>query len=71
MTQNIPQQSKNFLSPAGLADYLEIPIATVYAWRHSGTGPPGAAVGRHVRYRVSDVDRWIEEQTSSKSASAG
>ena len=56
---------KPFLSPAGLADYLEIPIATVYAWRHGGTGPPGSKIGRHVRYRVSDVDRWIEEQATA------
>ena len=69
MTQNIPEQSKTFLSPAGLADYLEIPIATVYAWRHSGTGPPGAKIGRHVRYRVSVVDRWVEDQATAGRAS--
>ena len=47
------------LSAQQLADYLEIPLATLYAWRYRGEGPPGFRVGRHLRYRWSDVDQWI------------
>jgi excisionase family DNA binding protein len=51
------------LSPAELAGYLAIPVQTIYQWRHRGEGPPGYRVGRHVRYRWSDIQRWLDDQT--------
>ncbi|MCH7586030.1 MAG: helix-turn-helix domain-containing protein, partial [Acidobacteria bacterium] len=36
--------------------------ATIYTWRYLGTGPPGFRVGRHLRYRQSDLERWITKQ---------
>lgn len=51
------------LSPAELAGYLAIPVQTIYQWRHRGEGPPGYRVGRHVRYRWSDIQRWLDGQT--------
>ena len=50
------------LSAHELANYLEIPLATLYAWRYRREGPPGFRVGRHLRYRRSDVDVWIENR---------
>jgi excisionase family DNA binding protein len=48
-----------------LARYLRVPEATIYGWRHRGTGPRGSAVGRHVRFRVSDVEKWLDEKAVS------
>jgi len=48
------------LSVGELAKYLGVPVATLYAWRYRGEGPPGFRVGRHLRYRWSDVQAWIE-----------
>jgi excisionase family DNA binding protein len=45
-----------------LADYLDVPVTTLYQWRYRREGPPGFRVGRHVRYRWSDVEEWIEHQ---------
>lgn len=50
------------LSAKDLADYLEVPVATIYAWRHRREGPPGFRVGRYVRFRWSDVELWINER---------
>jgi len=50
------------LSPQDLAGYLDVPVKTVYRWRHRGLGPAGFRVGRHVRYRRSDVEEWISAQ---------
>ncbi len=50
------------LTVEDLAAYLEVPVATVYAWRHRRQGPPGFRVGRHLRFRWSDVQRWIDER---------
>jgi len=51
-----------FFSTEGLARYLGVPAATVKAWRYKGTGPRGLRVGRHIRYRRADVERWLESQ---------
>ncbi len=53
---------QSFVSPEGLANYLDVPVRTVYSWRHKGEGPKGSRVGRHVRYRLSDVDSWLDQQ---------
>jgi len=47
------------LSPDELASYLAVPLATVYRWHSRREGPPGIRVGRHLRYRLDDVDRWL------------
>jgi excisionase family DNA binding protein len=50
------------LTVQDLADYLGVPIATIYTWRHRGHGPPGFRVGRHLRFRTSDVTQWISQR---------
>lgn len=50
------------LTAQDLAIYLEVPVATVYVWRHRRQGPPGFKVGRHLRYRVRDVEQWINQR---------
>ena len=49
-----------------VADYLQIPRGTLYQWRHRGTGPLGIRVGRFVRYRVADVEAWLEQQAAAE-----
>lgn len=50
------------LTAQELAAYLDVPVATLYAWRYRGEGPPGFRVGRFLRYRRRDVEEWIEHQ---------
>lgn len=57
-----------FWDPAGLAEYLGVPLATVYKWSHEGSGPPAFRVGRHVRYRKSDVELWLRERAMGGAA---
>lgn len=45
-----------------VADFLGVPEGTMIAWRYRGTGPRYVRVGRHVRYRWGDVDRWVALQ---------
>ena len=45
---------------AEVADYLRVPQDTIYYWRKRGRGPRGFRMGRHVRFRRSDVDAWLE-----------
>lgn len=50
------------VSPQQLAEYLGIPLKSVRNWRTTGSGPRGIRVGKHVRYRWSDVEAWLERQ---------
>lgn len=51
-----------FMSPESLAEYLDLPVRAIYQWRYKGTGPPGIKVGKHVRFRRTEVDQWIDAQ---------
>ena len=35
---------------------------TMQRWRQEGTGPEFLKLGRLVRYRKSDLDRWVDAQ---------
>ncbi len=43
-----------------VAEYLCIPVNTLYQWRHQGYGPKGRRVGRYVRYDPDDVRNWFK-----------
>lgn len=60
MRRNEPVTLNDLLSPAALAERLGVPVATVYAWNSRGDGPPRIRIGKHVRYRVTDVESWLE-----------
>lgn len=47
----------------GLAEYLDTTPGTLAQWRFLGKGPKFIKVGRNVRYRASDVDAWLDQQT--------
>jgi excisionase family DNA binding protein len=46
-----------------LANYLGVPVQTIYQWRTKGYGPVGRRIGKYVRFRPEDVLRWVEDQT--------
>jgi excisionase family DNA binding protein len=48
-----------WVEPEQLSAELRLPLRTLYQWRSRGVGPPGYKIGRHVRYRRSDVERWL------------
>jgi len=51
---------QKLLTVVELAQYLDVPVQTVYAWNTRGTGPKRVKIGKHVRYRPADVERWLE-----------
>ena len=59
---------EHLMSPTNVAEYVQVPLATVYRWRTHGDGPVGFRVGKHVRYRREDVDAWLEEQRDDRPA---
>lgn len=53
---------RKLLTAEQLAAELEIPLRTIYNWRHRGVGPRSIKVGRHLRYRRADIDAWLDTQ---------
>lgn len=44
------------------AAFTGIPEATLRRWRHTGTGPRSARIGKHVYYRRADILEWLNTQ---------
>lgn len=51
-------ERRKMATTAELAAYLDIPAETLRDWRTNGTGPNYLKIGKHVRYRWSDIDKW-------------
>lgn len=64
MTQAVaPRKAREPLATAQeVADYLGVPLNTLYMWRHRSKGPRMRRVGRHLRARWVDVERWLDSQ---------
>jgi excisionase family DNA binding protein len=42
------------------ADFLGVPLSTMYMWSYRGDGPKRYKVGRHLRYDPEEVVRWLQ-----------
>ncbi len=57
-------QPVRLLSVQELADFLQVPVQTIYGWRKKGEGPRGLRLGRHLRFVYTDVLNWLERRAS-------
>lgn len=62
---------EKLLSVDEVADYLGVPVNTLYQWRHKGTGPTAFRVGRFLRYDPAAVRSWLADQSEPTGASHG
>lgn len=51
--------TETFLSTRQLAEKLDLSEPTLARMRCHGTGPSYKKIGRSVKYRWSDVERWL------------
>ena len=56
--------SDSLMTVEAVAEYLGVPVATVYAWNSRSVGPKRFRVGKYVRYRRADVDAWVDQQVT-------
>lgn len=47
-------------TPKETARLLNVPVRTLERWRWERSNLPYVKVGRAVRYRVSDLDAWLD-----------
>ena len=60
------QKMERLLSVDEVAEFLGIPVATLYQWRHKGAGPEAYRVGRHLRYEPAAVRAWLDEHLADR-----
>jgi len=53
-------ENDRLLTITEVAELLGVPVATIRWWIHNGTGPEHVKLGRHIRFWLSEVLRWIE-----------
>ncbi|MDR1187827.1 MAG: helix-turn-helix domain-containing protein [Bifidobacteriaceae bacterium] len=56
-------------TPTEVADYLAVPLATLYRWRSMGSpAPEGIRIGRHLRFDPDEVRAWAASRSDSRRA---
>ncbi len=58
------------LTRKGAAQWLNVPPGTLEVWAHRGGGPAYVKLGRAVRYRESDLIKFVESQVRQNTSEA-
>jgi excisionase family DNA binding protein len=56
------------MSIPDLATYLGISEKSIRMWRSRGLGPTAVKIGRHVRFRPADVEKWVLSEARNATA---
>lgn len=59
--------SVKWLTRGQVSERLQIPYQTIANWGSEGKGPRFAKFGRHVRYRLDQLEAWEEQQFGAAS----
>jgi len=55
----------DWLTTKELSNLMKVPITTIYDWRTTGRPcPPAVRIGKHLRWRRSDVEQWLSKRPS-------
>jgi hypothetical protein len=57
---------KALTTTAGAAELIDQKPRTMEDWRLRSIGPPFIRVGRSIRYRVTDLEAWLDQRTELK-----
>ncbi len=70
--QNLfPTEDYNLLTEQQAAVRLGLSIKTLQGWRWRGCGPRFLKLGRAVRYRISELDAFVEDGLRSSTSDRG
>lgn len=66
ITRQIPRP-RPLWGVGDVAEYLGVPVKTLYKWRMQHDGPNCLRVGKHLRYVPDDVVAWVESRKQAGS----
>jgi excisionase family DNA binding protein len=58
-------EQSEFLGVEQLAALFEVTVPVIYGMRYRGDAPPAVRIGRELRFRRVDVDRWLEQRLAA------
>ena len=61
-------EAQTFYTVSEAARYLRFSPVTLNGWRSEGRGPAYVTIGRSIRYRGADLERWAIAELASRSA---
>lgn len=50
------------LTCTDLAERFGVPVSTIHDWNYHRKGPKALKLGKHLRFRPEDVERWLKAQ---------
>lgn len=50
------------MSPSDVAQFAGVSVQTLAVWRMKAVGPRYIKAGKQIRYRVEDLNAWLETQ---------
>lgn len=62
--------AEKHLTVKDLAERLGVPVQTIYEWNSKGypVCPHRLKLGRHVRYKLADVEAWERQHYAERGA---
>ncbi|MGH3745777.1 MAG: helix-turn-helix domain-containing protein [Micromonosporaceae bacterium] len=57
-----PQPTDSWMTSKEVAALLAVSTKTLDYWAHTRQGPPWTRVGRHRRYKPTEVNDWLAKQ---------
>ena len=54
--------ANSIMTTQELAQYLGVSVSLLNSYRSEGIGPVYLKLGRLVRYRLADVEKWLSEK---------
>jgi predicted DNA-binding transcriptional regulator AlpA len=66
----VSDTERGLLSIKEVSEFVGLPISTIYSQRQRrvGIGALGIPIGRHLRWRLSDIDTWLDAQVEQARA---
>lgn len=68
--ESAPGLLEPVLTLAEIAAHLGVSVQALYDLRNKGRGPRGFKVGRHLHFRLSEVDAWLRQLKDQDSCPA-
>jgi len=65
-----PHSLDGLLDPHAASAFLGMSPITLCDWRSRGGGPTFLKVGRYIRYRLSDLNAWLDSRSYTNTSEA-
>jgi len=62
---NTEEGRERLLTPKDVSEMLQIRLSTIYHWVQT-RAIPFFKIGRHIRFKVRDLEKWLEKQRRGK-----